>query len=409
MSSHNRKTVLFLTVSEAGQSNSILALALELLTHPNIDSHIASFPILQKRVEQLSSTAKVADRIDWGVDSPSAIGQKPRTGYEKPHAYASGLEWKSCKNIINAVDPNIVVVDSFFGAGCEACWSLSKSAALHLVLRASGIGSGIPFPIPWSYVLKNVTILLAFMWRVLTDPDVKELTNYRHEHGLPGRLPLPGDFSIIRSVHAFCFGLPELDLPLILPPNFGLYRLVTLNSIQLPRGDELSEWLDRGRTIVIAFRAGTSPMDQVLWKVRNMVKFQHILDEELENERVKERFRIVEWINVDPGEVIRNENVVACVHHGGASSYFETARAGIPQIILAQWFDLYDMAVRAEYVGIGIYDMSSELRSLDYSPSEEAGKFAREAREIGELCRAAPGKKGVAAKILELAEDENLQ
>ncbi|KAF9783703.1 hypothetical protein BJ322DRAFT_1196570 [Thelephora terrestris] len=391
MSSHNRKTVLFLTVSEAGQSNSILALALELLTHPNIDSHIASFPILRKRVEQLSSTAKVADRIDWGVNSPSAIGQKPRTGYEKPHAYASGLEWKSCKNIINAVDPNIVVVDSFFGAGCEACWSLSKSAALHLVLRASGIGSGIPFPIPWSYVLKNVTILLAFMWRVLTDPDVKELTNYRHEHGLPGRLPLPGDFSIIRSVHAFCFGLPELDLPLILPPNFGLYRLVTLDSIQLPRGDELSEWLDRGRTIVIAFRAGTSPMDQVLWKVRNMVKFQHILDEELENERVKERFRIVEWIDVDPGY----------------QRYLP--RAGIPQIILAQWFDLYDMAVRAEYVGIGIYDTSSELRSLDYSPSEEAGKFAREAREIGELCKAAPGKKGVAAKILELAEDENLQ
>jgi len=274
------------------------------------------------------------------------------------------------------------------------------------------------------------------MWRVLIDPDVKELTNYRNEHGLPGRLPM-GDLSIVRCVHAFCFGLPELDLPLILPPKVGLYGPVTLDSIPLSREDELSEWLDGGRTIVMcmgshfhyseaqirsitrAFRAGTSPTDQVLWKIRNMAKFQHILDEELENERVRERFRIVEWIDVDPGEVIRHENVVAYVHHGGANSYFEAARAGVPQIILAQWFDLYDMAVRAEYVGIGIYGNQSVAPDIDavelgaaisrlLSPSEEAKKFARRAREIGELCRAAPGKKGVATKILELAEDDSV-
>jgi 2-acylglycerol O-acyltransferase 1 len=77
------------------------------------------------------------------------------------------------------------------------------------------------------------------------------------------------------------------------------------------------------------------------------------------------------------------------------------------------------MAVRAEYVGIGIYGNQSVAPDIDavelgaaisrlLSPSEEAQKFARRAKEIGELCRAAPGKKGVAAKILELAEDENV-
>jgi 2-acylglycerol O-acyltransferase 1 len=77
------------------------------------------------------------------------------------------------------------------------------------------------------------------------------------------------------------------------------------------------------------------------------------------------------------------------------------------------------MAVRAEYVGIGIYGNQSVAPDIDavefgaaisrlLSPGEEAEKFVRRAKEIWELCRAAPGKKGVATKILELAEDENV-
>lgn len=31
-----------------------------------------------------------------------------------------------CKDIIDAIDPGIVVVDSFFNAACEACWCLNK-------------------------------------------------------------------------------------------------------------------------------------------------------------------------------------------------------------------------------------------------------------------------------------------
>ena len=67
-------------------------------------------------------------------------------------------------------------------------------------------------------------------------------------------------------------------------------------------------------------------MDQIFWKLHDKAKFEHILDEELENERTKERFRIVDWIDADPGEVVRHNNVVARVHHGGANSYFEAAQ-----------------------------------------------------------------------------------
>ena len=44
-----------------------------------------------------------------------------------------------------------------------------------------------------------------------------------------------------------------------------------------------------------------------------------------------------------------------------------------------------------------------ELRSPDYSPGEEAKKFTRK-KGIRELCSAVAGKRGVAAKTLELVE-----
>ena len=50
---HTRK-ILFLTNAESGQANTILAMALEAVTRPHVQVHIASFPALKRRVERLS-------------------------------------------------------------------------------------------------------------------------------------------------------------------------------------------------------------------------------------------------------------------------------------------------------------------------------------------------------------------
>jgi UDP:flavonoid glycosyltransferase YjiC (YdhE family) len=183
---------------------------------------------------------------------------------------------------------------------------------------------------------------LTIISRVRGSPDFEELMNYRHSHGLPGDLPM-GGLSVKRSVHTFCFGIPELELPVTLPSNVGLYGPVTLDSAPLSKEGELSKWLDGGKTVMMCmgthfnysedqvrntlrgFLAGTSSTDQVLWKLNNKAKFQHILDEELANEQAKRRFRIVDWIDADLGEVMRHANVAAYVHHGGANSYYEAA------------------------------------------------------------------------------------
>ena len=215
-------------------------------------------------------------------------------------------------------------------------------AATNNALRVDSCGSGIPFPIPWSYIPKNVILNLILISRVRSDPGFNELMNYRHAHGLPGDLPI-GVPSVKRSTHTFCFGLPELELPITLPPNVGLYGPVALDSSPLSKEDELSKWLDGGKTIMMCmgthfrysenqvrnivrgFLAGTSSTDQVLWKLRDLAKFQHILDEELANEQVKGRFMFVDWLDADPAEVLKHVNVVANVHHGGANSYYEAA------------------------------------------------------------------------------------
>ena len=183
---------------------------------------------------------------------------------------------------------------------------------------------------------------LTLISRIRGSPDFEEPLSYRHSHGLPGDLPI-GGLSVKRSVHTFCFGVPELELPITLPPNVGLYGPVALDSTPLLKEDELSKWLDGGKTIMMSmgtlfdysedqvrntlrgFIAGTSSTDQVLWKLNNKTKFQHILDEELANEQVKRRFRIVDRIDADPGEVMKHANVAAYVHHGGANSYYEAA------------------------------------------------------------------------------------
>ena len=95
MPSHERRTILFITLPEIGQSNSIFALALELTTHPNIDVHVASFPALRDRAEELSSSTKVTEKAHpdstftfhdiSGISFEDAIEAKGLSGASFPH------------------------------------------------------------------------------------------------------------------------------------------------------------------------------------------------------------------------------------------------------------------------------------------------------------------------------------
>lgn len=48
------RKILFVTNSESGQANTILAMAIEATTRLHVQVHVASFPTLMRRVERLS-------------------------------------------------------------------------------------------------------------------------------------------------------------------------------------------------------------------------------------------------------------------------------------------------------------------------------------------------------------------
>ena len=168
------KKILFMTNSESGQANTILAMALEATTRPHVEVHIASFPALKRRVERLSQKINfhpldgkdmlemmAVQGIPW-----ETFPHPPTTKCCEPYdrtTTAILTVWNgecafyfllllcmwvvidvrrifgpayvrlcdNIKRIIEGVDPDIVVVDTLLNAGFDACRSLNRRFVMN--------------------------------------------------------------------------------------------------------------------------------------------------------------------------------------------------------------------------------------------------------------------------------------
>lgn len=182
------------------------------------------------------------------------------------------------------------------------------------------------------------------MWKVVTSPQIAKLNEYRHAHGLQGRLPIPS--AQTRAVHVICPGIPEIDFPLVVPDYLGSYGPIVLDTAPVQSSDpELYQWLGRSETVIMSmgthFHYTESQVEavitgflnavdhdsdtQILWKLSGKSKFESLIQDALKDPRDKKRFRIVGWLEADPGSIMKHPNVVACIHHGGANTFFEAA------------------------------------------------------------------------------------
>jgi UDP:flavonoid glycosyltransferase YjiC (YdhE family) len=88
---------------------------------------------------------------------------------------------------------------------------------------------------------------------------------------------------------------------------------------------------------------------------------------------------------------------------------------GIPQMVLPMWADLYENAVRAEFLGIGVWgnkkaapNWAAEelgeafLRVL--GDGEEAVKIRKKAHDLGRVFQKDPGRVRAAREIAKLAQ-----
>lgn len=149
-----------------------------------------------------------------------------------------------------------------------------------------------------------------------------------------------------RALHIISPGIRELDYPLFIPDNIGLYGPLVLDTTPVQVADpELARWLGQGETVMMCMgthyhytesqvqavingflaAVGGDSRIQFFWKLSGKDKFGGVIEELLASPRDRERFRIVDWIDADPAAVMDHPNVVVSIHHGGANAYYESA------------------------------------------------------------------------------------
>ena len=428
MAQDARTAILFITNSESGQANTILALVAELLSRPDMEVHVASFAALEKRVTALrdhilsqpSSSSLTFHAID-GVDMNTALRQRgirdedlihsPTTESYKAYDIAGAIvaAWSgegmahfshrrshsgnprsqdylqivgSCKDIIKTMGPDLTVIDYLFNpardaaAGLDVPYILSNpSSALDIIgtdhprlkffwyypayvlssrpiqspssshVKCSPLtrfGSGLPFPIPRRKIWKNIKMRLRMLYSYLTAREISTLVKHRNSHGIFGRLP--HETPLRKATEVISPGIVDLDFPFEKPSNLRLYGPIVLDNVSVRDLDpQLSDWLDAGSTLLMTmgthftytkaqvravlrgFLTALDPETRVLWKLPQHFSFRDVIDGLLPRIEDKERFKILDWIPVDPFPIMSHRNVVALVHHGGANTYYEAA------------------------------------------------------------------------------------
>ncbi|KAI9713657.1 MAG: hypothetical protein M1812_006629 [Candelaria pacifica] len=296
--------------------------------------------------------------------------------------------------IIEAVDPVIVAQDNLHIAGLDACRNLGRN---HVILSPNtpkefvnslqpnlagfwkypAVSSGYPFPVPYHLIPVNIYLMIRLIFTLVRSPEFKEMNQRRKDYGLKGEFPALEVYK--KDCHYIVPSTPEIDFPYFVPSNFTHCGPISLPIIPLSESDpELALWLDRAPTVLINlgshFKSDWVPgfgrelatalrilLDrrsdiQVLWKLK-MSKSENGHDdisEILAEETKSRRVRIESWLKPDTPAILQSGKVACWVHHGGSNSYHEAIGAGVPQIILPMWLDLYDFAERAEYLGVGL-------------------------------------------------------
>lgn len=103
------------------------------------------------------------------------------------------------------------------------------------------------------------------------------------------------------------------------------------------------------------------------------------------------------------------------------------SRAGVPQVVLAMWYDTFDYATRVEYLGIGVYgnrrighncvvddgnyvapnlvdgeELGAALLTTIGARKGDADIMRKKAAQLGEVCRKSGGRVESARIITEL-------
>ncbi|RDW90469.1 glycosyltransferase family 1 protein [Aspergillus mulundensis] len=373
----------------------------------------------------------------------------PWTGDEYIAAY------NRCIEIIKEVQPSIVVIEPLLAQAIDACRMLQckyvilspNTAKDHVVQpylanlwKFPSLCSGYSFPVPWKYVLPNAYLAISGGLTFFNSPVFKAIDERRHAEGITGPYPVmmsseKSPTPILMASH------PAIDFPCFIPDGITSCGPILRPCAPISEAcPDLAKWLKYGPTILInlgslvcydriqarKFADGlrmildARPDVQVLWKLKPDRKVEPadwipeaLMD--IFDEVSVGRVRIEEWLPVEPICILQSGRVCCMVHHGGANSYNEAARAGVPQIVLPVWFDTYDFAARVEYLGIGVWGSKTSAPAVNVPElgkafltvlhSEDCTTIRDNAKAIASKLGSSEGRVVACEKIIEMLED----
>ncbi|VZH97988.1 unnamed protein product [Fusarium fujikuroi] len=372
------KTVLFLTNSEHGLSNVHLATASAILeNYPDIEVHFASFPTIEQKLERITSFAKIksphAKSIVFhgftGLTFVQAIAKEGRSFISPPGWRGIGTLAKHIQLWISpwTFEDHVHLykeIDHFLGV--QPLWAR--------FWKYPAPSSGFPFPVPLLKLPENVYMNFRYIYSAMFTPDSSAKKAQLQEIGLVEPMNL---FGIHRP------GVPWITqntqgamIPVeVLPPNVTCVGPIILSGLPIDQQDpETATWLKKSPTVLInlgsnltydesraefmaiAIAALLSSTDyQVLWKFNKLGDFSDDFLVHLKPYLNNERLKMPSWLIADPSSLLDTGNIVTSVHHGGSNCYHEALAAGVTQVILPLWADLYNYAALAETRGIVVW------------------------------------------------------
>jgi hypothetical protein len=383
-------TVLFVTNEHPGCYNVHLSTVYSLLEkHPQIEIHYASFPKVAQRVQQISSLARkrgsrakdvtfhpltglgFVDTLTKVLGNQTTMTHRPGLSAGDHFAKYMGFYvapwpaeeywtlYESCHRLIDEVDPAVIIIDTFFSPAVDAARNERRLHALitpnilsdllpaeqpawTLFWKYPALGSGFPYPVPWSLIPANIYINFKIIRGLLRLPDVTTKREFLKKKGIKRPIDFTGLYR--PDVPWLTQTLPGAHLPLVtIPRNVTLTGPINLAGLEeeTSAAKELLEWTKKP-TVLISLGSGFKYVEyqarvmleamqhvlketdvQILWKIDKLESFDDNFLEAAMRDSAG-RLRIEKWLEVEPPTLLQDGHILAFVHHGGAGSYHDS-------------------------------------------------------------------------------------
>ncbi|RAO66850.1 uncharacterized protein BHQ10_002862 [Talaromyces amestolkiae] len=428
--------------------------------HPFLDIHFASAQSVAKSLDRISTSARKSGdgRTKGNIVFHTLPGMQPMEvlmqrqfgsevmvqfrhapgsrGAKQLYkiAQASLSPWTSDEyvriynetlRIIDEIDPALVVLDFAFRPAIDATHKRNRlhtfltptslidmlpmiQPQLNVLWKYPIVGTDFPFPIPWKNIPENIYVALRAIISFGTMSDLDETKKSIAKHGIDNAFGALNNNSTSWIMQTMLEAGPTVDP---IPDNVVCVNPIVSSVVTAFEQDpDLFEWLQKASTIMTGV--------QVLWKFGQA----EYIDEArlyLKDHIDQGRVRIYNWLSASPVSLLETGYISVSVHHGGANCYNEALSAGVPQIVIPMWTDLYNYAQRVESIGVGIYATRGTapewtvkgisdafLQVIDGGP-KSSGIRAR-AKYLGDVARKNPGKYAAANLIASLARTNNV-